>query len=102
VPVSDGHVLGKAVAGAEAASGAGAAIIRRLGGCKLFLFFGPATADEPCPVLTSSWEKLVHERGAGSGEQGFHLLFFRNFDDHGEEDLLPWIINVWTFIKYWR
>jgi hypothetical protein len=47
-------------------------------------------------------EKLVRERGAGSGEQGFHLQFFWNFDDHGEADLLPWIINVWTFIKYWR
>jgi hypothetical protein len=54
VPVSNGHVLGKAVAGADAASGAGAAIIRRPGGCKLFLFFGPAATDEPCPVLTSS------------------------------------------------
>jgi hypothetical protein len=53
VPVSDGYVLGKAVAGADAASGAGAAIICRPGGCKLFLFFGPAAADEPCPVLTS-------------------------------------------------
>jgi hypothetical protein len=54
-------------------------------------------------------EKLVRERGAGSGErgagsgeQGFHLQFFWNFDDHGEVDLLSWIINVWTFIKYWR
>jgi hypothetical protein len=47
-------------------------------------------------------EKLVRERGARSGEQGFHLHFFWNFDDHGEEDLLPWIINVWTFINYWR
>jgi hypothetical protein len=54
-------------------------------------------------------EKLVREQGAGSGEwgvgsgeQGFHLQFFWNFDDHGEADLLPWIINVWTFIKYWR
>jgi hypothetical protein len=42
------------------------------------------------------------ERGAGSGEQGFHLQFFWNFDDHGEADLLPWIINVWNFIKYCR
>jgi hypothetical protein len=47
-------------------------------------------------------EKLVRERGAGSGEQGFHLQFFWNFDDHGEADLLLWLINVWTFIKYWR
>jgi hypothetical protein len=48
------------------------------------------------------WKKLVRERGAGSGEQGFHLQIFWNFDDHGEADLLPWIINVWNFIKYWR
>jgi hypothetical protein len=39
-------------------------------------------------------EKLVRERGAGSGEQGFHLQIVWNFDDHGEADLLPWIINV--------
>jgi hypothetical protein len=57
VPVSDGHVLGKAVAGADATSGAGAAIIYRPGGCKLFLFFGPAAPDEPYPVLTSSSSK---------------------------------------------
>jgi hypothetical protein len=44
-------------------------------------------------------EKLVRERGAGSGEQGFHLQFFWNFQLHGEADLLPWIINVYTFIK---
>jgi hypothetical protein len=44
-------------------------------------------------------EKLVREQGTGSKEQGFHLQIFWNFDDHGEADLLPWIINVWTFIK---
>jgi hypothetical protein len=53
-------------------------------------------------LSADDWEKLVHERGAGSGEQGFHLQIFWNFDDHGEADLLLWIINVWTFIKYWR
>jgi hypothetical protein len=53
-------------------------------------------------LLKVEWEKLVRERGAGSREQGFHLQFFWNFDDHGKADLLPWIINVWTFIKYWR
>jgi hypothetical protein len=53
-------------------------------------------------VTTQLREKLVRERGAGSGEQGFHLQIVWNFDDHGEADLLPWIINVWTFIKYWR
>jgi hypothetical protein len=47
-------------------------------------------------------EKLVREQGAGSGEQGFHLQMIRNSGDHGKADLLPWIINVWTFIKYWR
>jgi hypothetical protein len=47
-------------------------------------------------------EKLVREQGAGSREQGFHLQIFWNFDNHGEADLSPWIINVWTFIKYWK
>jgi hypothetical protein len=54
MPISDGHVLGKAVASADAASSAGAAIIYRLGRCKFFLFFGLAAVDEPCPMLTSS------------------------------------------------
>jgi hypothetical protein len=44
-------------------------------------------------------EKLVRERGAGSRD---FISNFWNFDDHGEADVLPWIINVWTFIKYWR
>jgi hypothetical protein len=50
------------------------------------------------------WEKLVRERGVGSGEWGAGIStpIVWNFDDHGEADLLPWIINVWTFIKYWR
>jgi hypothetical protein len=43
-------------------------------------------------------EKLLREQGAGSGEQGFHLQIFWNFDNHGEANLLPWIINVWTFV----
>jgi hypothetical protein len=42
------------------------------------------------------------ERGVGSGEQGFLLLIFGNSDDHGEVDLLLWIINIWLFINYWR
>jgi hypothetical protein len=56
----------------------------------------------PEPIDVRGREKLVREQGAGSGEQGFHLQIFWNFDDHSEADLLPWIINVWTFIKYWR
>jgi hypothetical protein len=35
------------------------------------------------------------ERGAGSGERGFLILLFENFDNHGEEDLLPWIVKLW-------
>jgi hypothetical protein len=45
-------------------------------------------------VVVNRREKLVREGGAGSGEQGFHLQIVWNFDDHGEADLLPWIINV--------
>jgi hypothetical protein len=54
VPVSNGHVLGKAIAGADAASNAGAAIVRQPGRCKLFLFLGPTAPDEPRLVFTSS------------------------------------------------
>jgi hypothetical protein len=56
------------------------------------------------PVFTLVGEKLVREQRAGSGERGIGISSpnFWNFDDHGKADLLPWIINVWTFIKYWR
>jgi hypothetical protein len=45
-------------------------------------------------VFYQIWEKLVREREARSGEQGFHFQIFWNFDDHSEADLLPWIINM--------
>jgi hypothetical protein len=30
-----------------------------------------------------------------SGEWGFLILIFKNSDNHGEGDLLPWIMNIW-------
>jgi hypothetical protein len=35
------------------------------------------------------------QRGAGSGEWGFLILIFENSDNHGEGDLLPWIVKLW-------
>jgi hypothetical protein len=36
------------------------------------------------------------ERGAGSGERGFLNLISKFFDNHGEGDLLPWIMKLWA------
>jgi hypothetical protein len=44
---------------------------------------------------TRGW--LLYERGAGSGEQGFLILIFKNSDNHGEGDLLLWIMKLWIF-----
>jgi hypothetical protein len=55
----------------------------------------------PCITLCPSLPRKA-STWAGSGEQGFHLQIIWNSGDHGKADLLPWIINVWTFIKYWR
>jgi hypothetical protein len=30
-----------------------------------------------------------------SGEWGFLILILKNSDNHGEGDLLPWIMNIW-------
>jgi hypothetical protein len=37
------------------------------------------------------------ERGAGSREWGFLILIFKNSDNHGNGDLLPWIMKLWIF-----
>jgi hypothetical protein len=37
------------------------------------------------------------ERGAGSRERGFLILIFKNSDNHGKGDLLPWIMKLWIF-----
>jgi hypothetical protein len=42
------------------------------------------------PVPTTQFK-----RGMGSGERGFLILIFQNFDNHGKGDLLPWIMNLW-------
>jgi hypothetical protein len=41
------------------------------------------------------------ERGAGSGERGFLIFIFKNSDNHGEGDLLPWIMKLWIFFNSW-
>jgi hypothetical protein len=32
---------------------------------------------------------------AGSGEREFLILIFKNSDNHGERNLLLWIMNMW-------
>jgi hypothetical protein len=41
------------------------------------------------------------ERGAWSGEWEFLILIFKNFNNHGEGDLLPWIMNIWILENSW-
>jgi hypothetical protein len=41
------------------------------------------------------------ECGVWSGERGFLILIFKNFDNHGEGDLLPWIMNIWILENSW-
>jgi hypothetical protein len=48
-------------------------------------------------ILTEESYGVSLEQGAGSGEQGFLFLIFKNYDNHGEGDLLPWIIKLWIF-----
>jgi hypothetical protein len=40
------------------------------------------------------------ERGVGSGEWGFFILMFKNSGNHGEGDLLPWIMKLWIWVKF--
>ena len=35
--------------------------------------------------------------GSGERERGFLILIFKKSDNHSEEDLLPWIMNIWIF-----
>jgi hypothetical protein len=46
-------------------------------------------------ALGGGW--LLCECGAGSREQGFLILIFKNSDNHGKGDLLPWIMKLWIF-----
>jgi hypothetical protein len=36
-----------------------------------------------------------------SGEWGFLILILKNSDNHGEGDLLPWIMNIWILENSW-
>jgi hypothetical protein len=34
-------------------------------------------------------------------ERGFLILILKNSDNHGEGDLLPWIMNIWILENSW-
>jgi hypothetical protein len=44
---------------------------------------------------------LLCKRGAGSEEREFLILIFKNSDNHGEGDLLLWIMKLWIFFNSW-